>query len=72
VRFDHVARFIVNPESQRDMTGCETLRSRLRSRLRLARLTTGDRMAAHRKSDSRDDRCAGGFRRCVFRYVGAQ
>src|SRR5207248_8105524 len=34
---------------------------------------TTDRMPAHRKSDRRrDDLCAGGLRKCVFRCVGAQ
>ena len=46
------------------MSGCRTLRSRRRWQLRLARRTTGDRMAAHWKSDRRrDDLGAGGFRK---------
>jgi hypothetical protein len=37
-------------ESVHHVIGCETSRNRLHSRLRLARRTTGHRMAAHRKS----------------------
>ena len=53
-------------ESQHCVIGYDASHSRLRSRPRLARRTTGDRMAAHRKSDRRrDDLCAGGLRRCA-------
>src|SRR5438477_10422589 len=47
--------------------------SRLHYALHSVRGTTTDRMPAHRKSDRRrDDLCAGGLRKCVFRCVGAQ
>jgi hypothetical protein len=58
----HVASFIVNANhSLRDVTGCKTSHSRLRSRPRLVRRTTGGQTAAHRKLDRpRDDLCVGG------------
>jgi hypothetical protein len=40
-------------ESPHHVSGCKTLRSRLPYRLRLARHTTDDRMAAHRRLDRR-------------------
>jgi hypothetical protein len=50
VRFDHVARIIIKPESQRDVTGCDASRIRLRVGFRC---TTSDRMATHRRLDRR-------------------
>src|SRR4051812_2382749 len=46
VRFDQVASCIVNANH---LIGCETLRCRLCYWVRLARRTTSDRRAAHRK-----------------------
>jgi hypothetical protein len=47
-----------------DFVAVVCMQTNVGARLRSARHIIGDRMAAHRKSDqSRDDLCAGGFRK---------
>ena len=54
-------------EARRDVIGCEISLSQLRCSLPLARRTTADQMAAHRKLDrSRDYLCAGVLRDVHF------
>jgi hypothetical protein len=66
VCLDYVASIILNANHSMMLSGCKTLRSRLR----LARRTTGGRMATHRKSNRRRvSPCADGLRKLCCELV---